>query len=95
MTDEIRGQGEDLVVVFRAPDEFVADIVMGLLEGESIPAVLESRQVAQMDGIMKMGEGYWGDIVVPRRFAERSRELIEAYQSGQDASQSEEPEPTA
>ena len=82
MTDEVLGQGEDLVVVYRAPDEFIADIVKALLAGEDIPVVLESRQVAQMDGVMKMGEGYWGDIVVPREFADRARELIEAYQAG-------------
>ena len=84
MSEEIQGQGENLVVVFRAPDEFVADIVKGLLVGEDIPVVLESRQVAQMDGVMKMGEGYWGDVVVPRRFAARARELIEAYQAGDE-----------
>jgi hypothetical protein len=88
MPDEIRGQGEDLVVVFRAPDEFIADIVKGLLVGEGIPVVLESRQVAQMDGVMKMGEGYWGDVVVPRAYAARARELIEAYQTG-DQTESE------
>ena len=84
MPDEIQGQGKDLVVVFRASDEFIADIVKGLLVGEGIPVVLESRQVAQMDGVMKMGEGYWGDVVVPRNYAARARELIEAYQAGEE-----------
>ncbi|MGC8862654.1 MAG: putative signal transducing protein [Armatimonadota bacterium] len=95
MTEEIQGQGEDLVVVFRASDEYIADIVKGLLEGESIPVILESRQVPWMDGVMKMGEGYWGDVVVPREHAARARELIDAYQSGEDASDAEETEPTA
>ena len=81
MTDEIQGQGENLVVVFRAPDEYVADIVKGLLVGEDIPVVLESRQVAQMDGVFRMGEGYWGDVVVPRQFADRAREIIDCYQA--------------
>ena len=80
MTDEIRGQGENLAVVFRAPDEFTANIVRGLLVGEDIPVVLESRQVAMYDGALTMGEGYWGDVVVPEQYAARSRELIEAYQ---------------
>lgn len=79
MTDEIHGQGEDLVVVFRAPDEFTANIVRGLLVGEDIPVVLESRQVAMYDGALTMGEGYWGDVVVPEQYAARSRELIDAY----------------
>ena len=88
MTDEIQGQGENLVVVFRAPDEYVASVVQGLLAGEDIPVVLESRQVAQMDGVFRMGEGYWGNVVVPRQFADRAREIIEAYQAA-DQTESE------
>jgi len=83
MADEIHGQGEGLVVVFRAPDEFTANIVRGLLVGEDIPVVLESRQAAMYDGALTMGEGYWGDVVVPEQCAARSRELIEAYQEDQ------------
>ncbi|MHB9036553.1 MAG: putative signal transducing protein [Armatimonadota bacterium] len=71
---------EDLVVVFRAPDEFTANIVKGILEGEGIPVMLESRMAAMYDGALTMGEGFWGDVVVPREFAERSRALIDAYQ---------------
>ncbi len=81
MSDEIHGQGENLVVVLRAPDEYIACIVQGLLEGEGIPVVLESRQVPQMDGVFKVNEGYWGDVVVPREHAERAKEIIEAYQA--------------
>lgn len=83
MIDDERGQGEDLVIVFRAPDEVTANIVRGLLVGEDIPAVLESRQVAWMDGVMRMGEGYWGDVVVPEQYAARSKEIIRAYQQDQ------------
>lgn len=81
--NEHKGQGENTVVVFRAPDEYVANIVRGLLVGEDIPAILESRQVPMYDGVMRMGEGYWGDVVVPEQYADRSRELIEAYQAGE------------
>ncbi|MGI6295265.1 MAG: hypothetical protein ACOX3G_04190 [Armatimonadota bacterium] len=75
-----QGQGEDLVVVFRAPDEVTANLVVGLLIGEDIPALLQSRQVPWMDGVLTAGEGYWGDVVVPSDYASKSRELIEAYQ---------------
>ena len=84
MTDEIHGQGKDLVSVFRAPDESTAYIIKGLLEGEDIPVVLESRQAAMYDGALTMGEGFWGDVVVPKQYAPRSRELIEAYRNGVD-----------
>lgn len=78
MSDEQHGQGENLVVVFRAPDEVTANIVKGLLEGENIPVILESRMAAMFDGAFTMGEGFWGDVVVPEEFAKRSREIIEA-----------------
>ena len=60
-----RGQGEDLVVIYRAPDEFVANMIKGFLVDDGIPVVLESKMAPWMDGVMKMGEGYWGDVVVP------------------------------
>lgn len=83
MAKEEHGQGEDLVVVFRATDEVTANIIRGLLVGEDIPALLESRQVPWMDGVMRAGVGYWGDVVVPREYAARSKELIQAYQEAQ------------
>jgi hypothetical protein len=73
-------QGEDLVVVFRAPDEVSANLVVGLLVGEDIPALAQSRMVPWMDGIFKSGVGYWGDVVVPREYGARSRELIQGFQ---------------
>lgn len=75
-----RGQGENLVVIYRAPDEFIANIIKGFLEEDGIPVVLESRMAAMYDGVLKMGEGYWGDVVVPEQYAKRSRQLIEVYQ---------------
>lgn len=78
MNNEDHGQGENLVVVFRAPDEVTANIVKGILEGENIPVVLESRMVPMYDGVFKTSIGYWGDVVVPRQYADRSREIIEA-----------------
>ncbi len=83
MSDQTHDQDEDLVAVFRAPDEVTANIVLGLLVGEDIPALVQSRMVPWMDGVMKMGEGYWGDVLVPRRFQKASLELIEAYQKQQ------------
>jgi hypothetical protein len=83
MNNEEQGQTENLVVVFRAQDEVTANIVLGLLVGEDIPALVQSRMVPWMDGVMKMGEGYWGDVLVPGRFASASRSLIEAYQKQQ------------
>lgn len=79
MEDMERGQGENLVVIYRAPDEFVANLIKGFLVDDGIPVVLESKMVPWMNGVMKMGEGYWGDVVVPEKYAERGRQLIEEY----------------
>lgn len=81
--EQEHGQGEDLVVVYKAPDEFVANMIKGFLSDDGIPVVLESRMVPWLDGTIKMGEGYWGDIVVPEQYAERSKELIEQYHASE------------
>ncbi len=85
MPDEIFNEDKNLITVFRAPDEYVANIIRAILEGENIPVALESKQVPMYDGVMKMSEGYWGDVVVPAQFADRSRELIEAYQTNTES----------
>ena len=81
MTRSEHGQGDDLVVVFRAPDQYTANVVKGLLASEDIPVVLESRQVAWLDGVMAMGEGFWGNVVVPAQYEQRSRSIIDAYEA--------------
>lgn len=90
--EELRPSG-DLVVVFRAPNEYTANLVRGLLIGEDIPATLKSRQVAWLDGVMTMGEGFWGDVMVPREYAERSRELIDAYKAPVEEQEQPQEEP--
>jgi hypothetical protein len=79
MTEQEYDQNADQVVIYRAPDEFTANIIRGLLVGEDIPVILKSRMAAMYDGALTMGEGYWGDVVVPRKHADRSRAIIEAF----------------
>ncbi len=74
-------EGSGFEAVYRAADETVAELIRGLLEGESIPVAFKSQQVPWMDGVMKMGAGFWGDILVPEEFADRAREIIAAYES--------------
>lgn len=68
-----------LVTVYRAPDEAMANIIKGILESESIPVTVASRQIPWMDGIMTMGEGFYGDLLVPESESERARLIIDAY----------------
>lgn len=80
---------EELAVVYRAPDEVTANIIKGILEADGIPVMLESRMAAMYDGALTMGEGYWGDVVVPQAYAARSRELIEAYRKSDEVSETD------
>lgn len=83
MSEEDRAQGEDLVIVYRAPDEVIASLLQGLLEGEGVPVMLQSGQVPWMDGVMKVDKGYWGDVVVPKEHAEKARKIILAYEKSE------------
>ncbi|MEN6371865.1 MAG: DUF2007 domain-containing protein [Armatimonadota bacterium] len=69
-----------LVQVYRAPTETLAYIVKGVLEDEGIEASLKSLQIPWYDGIMRMGEGYWGDVLVLEGDANRAREIIKSYE---------------
>ena len=75
-----------LVPVYRAANQSIADIVKALLESEGIPIVFKSMQVPMYDGIMVMGEGYWGDLLVPENLAEQAREIVNAYEGDGDSS---------
>jgi hypothetical protein len=89
MDDIERGQGEDLVVVYHAPDQLSAEVVKSYLDDEGIPAVIESKMVAWMDGLMKMGEGYWGNVVAPAEHAERAKLVVQAFLDGASQSTNE------
>jgi hypothetical protein len=73
----------ELEAVYRAPDETTAQLIRGLLESEGIDVMLKSLQVPWYDGVMRMGEGYWGDIMVPHEQAEQARAIIHAYESSE------------
>ncbi len=70
---------EELVVVYRAQEEYIAEIIRGILEDAGIPVLVKSHMVTMYDGILKPDVGYWGDVLVPSKFAERSRIVIAAY----------------
>ncbi|MBI2843574.1 MAG: DUF2007 domain-containing protein [Armatimonadetes bacterium] len=71
-----------LAPVYRAPNENIAQIVRGILESAGIQVILKSMQIPWYDGVMTMGEGYWGDLLVSEDEADRAREIIRAYENG-------------
>lgn len=74
-SDDIR-----LVTVYRAPTESIANIVKGILESAGIAVMLKSMQIPWYDGIMRMGEGYWGDILVAEDDADEAKDIIKSYE---------------
>ncbi|MHB0913269.1 MAG: putative signal transducing protein [Armatimonadota bacterium] len=66
--------------VYRAANEQSANIVKGVLENEGIPAVVQVKYGSIVyDGAITMGEGPWGDVMVPESQAERATEILKEY----------------
>ena len=73
--------GIDLVTIYRAPSESVANIVKSLLESEDIDVIFQSNHSSSVyDGIFASGEGYWADLLVREDHAGRAREIIQAFE---------------
>lgn len=69
-------EDKKLVVVYRAPDEQTALTVKSFLEAEGIEALVTAQQVPWYDGILAMGQGYWGDVSVMEDDEERATRVI-------------------
>jgi NADPH:quinone reductase-like Zn-dependent oxidoreductase len=71
----------DLVSVYRASKESVADIIRALLESEGIDVIFRSNHSSTVyDGIFAVSEGYWADLLVREDQAERAREIIHVFE---------------
>jgi hypothetical protein len=81
----------ELVTVYQAPDEVTAHLVLAVLEDAGVPAMIRSRQVPWMDGVMVNAEGYWGDVMVPQRQRKESLQLIVDFQLAALDGESDEP----
>ncbi|MDH7569342.1 MAG: DUF2007 domain-containing protein [Armatimonadota bacterium] len=83
------------VTVLEPPNSVAAELARGLLESEGIPVFVQSFQVPWYDGIMTPGAGAWGKVMVPARFAEPARALLEAYFRNQQPRQEPSPDEKA
>ena len=72
---------DESVVIFHAPDEMVANLIVDALEAEDISAMISSQQIPWYDGIMQVAKGYWGDIRVLRSQEEQARKVVEDFLS--------------
>lgn len=67
---------EDTAVVFRAASEAEAIRVQEALEEAGIEARVVSQQVPWYDGVLVVGQGYWGDIMVFEKDAAEAQRVI-------------------
>lgn len=70
---------DKLVLVWRFEDEGLGILLQKVLEDEGIRSEIKSEQIPWMDGIMKAARGYWGDLMVLERDADRARTVIQSY----------------
>jgi hypothetical protein len=68
---------EDTAIVFRARSEPEAIRVGDALEEAGIEAQIVSQQVPWYDGVLVVGQGYWGEIMVFEKDRERAQKVIE------------------
>ncbi len=69
---------EETAVAFRAANEQEAHAVAGVLAAEGIEARVVGQQVPWYDGVLIMGQGYWGNVVVFEKDLEKAQEIIAA-----------------
>ncbi len=70
---------DKLVLIWRFEDEGLGILLREVLEEEGIASEIRSEQIPWMNGIMKTARGYWGDLMVLERDAERARTVIRSY----------------
>ncbi|MCL5104101.1 MAG: DUF2007 domain-containing protein [Armatimonadetes bacterium] len=73
--------GEELVVVYQAPDQLTAYAAKSALEAGGIPAVLMDERSTWGGYATFAHPEFYANIAVPQAFLERALSLIDVYQS--------------
>jgi len=74
---------DESVVIFHAPDEITANLLVDVLAAEGITAMISSQQIPWYDGIMQVAKGYWGDIRVLRSQEDQARKIVQDFLSAE------------
>ena len=67
----------DWEVVQEIPNEFVGNLIKGVLEGEGIDAVVRPHEIAALGGIRLEAE--WGEILVLSDQVQNAKMVVEDY----------------
>jgi len=78
MTEE-NGDGGKLVSIFEANNELEAITIQAFLESQGINAAVRSRQIPMYDGIAKVWNPVWGNVLVMEEDCEIAEEVISEY----------------
>jgi hypothetical protein len=70
---------EDLVKVYEAPDELMANSIAALLQKDGIKAIIDSHESRAFPGLAEELDGRWGDVLVHTRDENKSLELIGGF----------------
>ena len=87
-------EDERLVSVRRVPDETTATLLCDFLRDNGVPATPVAMQIPWLPGVETFQRGYWGEVEVMERDADRARELIEDFYDAEPQPEAETaPEP--
>ena len=76
--------------MFRASDEWQAEMVSRLLIDEGIPAIVQSSMVPGYANVMSAQVGHWGEVLCPRACRSAALELLRDLENGFDGETGEE-----
>ena len=70
----------DWEVVQEIPNEFVGNLIKGVLEGEGIEAVVRPHEISALGGIRLESE--WGELLVHADQVQAAKTLVQDYLAG-------------
>ena len=70
----------DWEVVQEIPNEFVGNLIAGVLEGEGIDAVVRPHEISALGGVRLESE--WGAVLVHADQVQNAKSIIEDYLAG-------------
>jgi len=72
-------QDERLVAVRKVADEATATMLCDFLRENGVSATPVAKQIPWLPGVETMHHGYWGEVEVMERDADKARALIEDF----------------
>ncbi|MGB9721036.1 MAG: hypothetical protein ACPL28_06140 [bacterium] len=66
---------------YLAQDEFTAITIKEMLKGHNIEALVRRFETTWLDGLPKMMEGAWGEVVVDENDLDQANEYIKEFLS--------------